>query len=207
MDRKSYKMLGWLVAFAALAVLTLPRIARASDDPQGVLEDEVLWSQYYDVSKADSTIHVTNNTENNLCAQFYVFDSFEQLQECCSCPISTNGFLVLSVITDLTSNPSHGRGPTRGVIELQSTLPNNGSGCAVNQGPGVPYEAQIFPMLDAWITHVQAVKAASGTAAYIIPSEQAFAESDDSEVQEDNLESQCAAAFSSGFGLCTCGSS
>ena len=208
MDRKSYKLLGGLVAFAVLAVLTLPRVVLADDDPNGVPQYEVLQSQYYDVSRTDSNIHVTNNTANNLCAQFYVFDSFEELQECCSCFISTNGYIALSVKKNLLSNPSHGAPPNHGVIELQSTLPNTPSGgCAVNQGPGVPFEATVAPSLDAWITHINFVTVGTTTTAVTIPSEEEFAATDDNEAQEDSLESQCAAAFSSGFGVCTCGGS
>ena len=42
---------------------------------------------------------------NNRCANIYIFDDDQELQECCSCPLSPNGLRTISVINDLTSNP------------------------------------------------------------------------------------------------------
>jgi hypothetical protein len=40
----------------------------------------------------------------DLCASVYVFDSKEEMNECCSCRITPNGILSLSVNTNLTSD-------------------------------------------------------------------------------------------------------
>jgi len=41
-----------------------------------------------------------------LCANIYVFDDDQELQECCSCPVTADGVRTLSTINDLTSNPA-----------------------------------------------------------------------------------------------------
>jgi len=40
-----------------------------------------------------------------VCANIYVFDDIQELEECCSCPLSADKVLTLSTIADLTSNP------------------------------------------------------------------------------------------------------
>jgi hypothetical protein len=46
-----------------------------------------------------------SGSAGNLCANLYVFDANQELQECCSCLITPNGLLRLSVKNDLTANP------------------------------------------------------------------------------------------------------
>src|ERR1700736_2694288 len=59
----------------------------------------------------------------DLCASVYVFDSKEEMNECCSCRITPNGILSLSVNTNLTSDTVTGRSPTRGIIKVVSSKP------------------------------------------------------------------------------------
>src|SRR6202165_5389496 len=63
----------------------------------------------------------------DLCASVYVFDSQEELNECCSCKITPNGILSLSVNTNLTSNTLTGKLPTRGVVKVVSSKLSSGS--------------------------------------------------------------------------------
>src|ERR1700730_3828500 len=102
-------------------------------------EDDIYALSYY------SNAHVTNAPDaalrlvndgfvsdaspaGDLCASIYVFDSAEQLAECCSCKITPNGILSLSVNTNLTSNTLTGRIPTRGVVKVVSSALTAG-GC------------------------------------------------------------------------------
>src|SRR5271154_4952254 len=39
-----------------------------------------------------------------VCANIYVFDNAEEMQECCGCEITPNGYLDLSVNTNLLGN-------------------------------------------------------------------------------------------------------
>jgi len=63
------------------------------------------------------------STAGYLCANLYVFDTRQEMQECCSCPISPNGFLALSLRNNLLANPLTGVAPRSGVIKLVSSLP------------------------------------------------------------------------------------
>src|SRR5208282_3596844 len=59
----------------------------------------------------------------NMCANIYVFDTAEEMQECCSCEITPDGYLDLSVNTNLLGNIlDNGTKPTRGVIALLPTF-------------------------------------------------------------------------------------
>ena len=59
--------------------------------------------------------------DGDLCASIYVFDAAEQLAECCSCKITPNGILSLSVNNSLTSNTVTGQTLTRGVVKIVSS--------------------------------------------------------------------------------------
>src|SRR5260370_42613869 len=79
---------------------------------------------YFDTSDHDNTVRIANPTSHNtaaiapnghggLCADIYVFDSHEEMNECCSCPVTNNGLLTLSVEDDLTNNtPRRAPAPT-----------------------------------------------------------------------------------------------
>jgi hypothetical protein len=43
---------------------------------------------------------------HDLCANIYVFNTAEEMQECCSCEVSSDGYLDLSVNTNLLGNSS-----------------------------------------------------------------------------------------------------
>jgi hypothetical protein len=83
----------------------------------------------------------------DLCASIYVFDSIEELSECCSCRITPNGILSLSVNTNLTHDLLTGKTLTRGIVKVvSSTL----SGGWCNAGVMAPQSG-----IRGWITHVQ----------------------------------------------------
>jgi hypothetical protein len=102
-------------------------------------------------SAPDATVRVVNPgvTGGNLCADIYVFDTNEEMSECCSCTISADGILTLSVDNDLTSNPL--TGPpllTAGVLKIVSAAPTGGL-CPL------PTTATPSPTLRTWATHIQ----------------------------------------------------
>lgn len=81
-----------------------------------------------------------------LCANIYVFDDTQEMIECCSCPVTANGILTLSV-QDLTENPLTVT-PFRGVIKVVSTLPTAGVCDPTNLTAATPD-------LRAFATHLQ----------------------------------------------------
>jgi len=49
----------------------------------------------------------TGATTGDVCANIYVWNDLQELQECCSCPLSGNVLATSSVINNLTSNPNN----------------------------------------------------------------------------------------------------
>ena len=71
-----------------------------------------------------------------LCANVYTFSPDEQLISCCSCPVTPNGLVSLSVKSDLTSNTLTPAVPTSVVIKLLFSAPVGGSCSTSSQAPG-----------------------------------------------------------------------
>src|SRR5271155_1887450 len=69
----------------------------------------------------------------------YVFDSDQALQECCGCPVSSDGLLTLDIDQLLVANPVSGQNTagdyiTDGIIQLLSTKTND----TLSNEPGGP---------------------------------------------------------------------
>jgi hypothetical protein len=94
--------------------------------------------------------------EGALCANIYVFDSTQEMLECCSCPITANGILQLSLINNLTQNPLTGLpAPNSGVIKVVSTLAHSTpAGPACGDETDIVARTPVFGLL-GWQTHVQ----------------------------------------------------
>ena len=97
----------------------------------------------------DATVRVINdgNTGGQLCAAFYVFDDSQEMQECCSCPVSADGVIAESVNKYLLANSLTSFVNHKGVIKVVSTTfpsgvcnPTNGAATAGIRG---------------WATHIQ----------------------------------------------------
>ena len=56
------------------------------------------------------------DTGGTLCAAFYVFDDSQEMQECCSCPVTADGLIAESVNRDLLGNSLTSFVNHRGVI-------------------------------------------------------------------------------------------
>jgi hypothetical protein len=98
----------------------------------------------------DETVQITNPglSGGKLCADIFVFDANQELAECCSCVVSPDGLLTLSMDTDLTGNPLTGTTLTTGVIQI---IP------AATTGKLCPVPTAMTPVqsLRAWSTHIQ----------------------------------------------------
>lgn len=127
-----------------------------------VLADPTVFSTTYfflaDIPAAvpDQTVRIVNpgiqstpSTLGTLCANIYVFDQSQELKECCSCPVTANGTIKLSVNNDLTSNPGNGQPFSVGqgtVSVVPGTVPSTGICDASNVSPA--------PDLNVWATHI-----------------------------------------------------
>jgi hypothetical protein len=145
-----------MLFFAALA-LVMALTAVAQDSPAYW---DVYQLNYYsnrnNAAGADQVTRIINPgtqgtpiqpvVEGTICADIYVFDSTQEMLECCHCKVTANGILQLSLLNDLMQDPLTGfPAPNSGVIKVVS---DDRANCN-EQAP------QPVKELLAWQTHVQ----------------------------------------------------
>ncbi len=152
---------------------------------------------YFTTGPYDNTIRITDpgTTAANggdVCADIYVFESNQELAECCSCALTPDGLRTLSLEVDLLRNTLTGDSPSNGVIKILSAAPTAGA-CPLPTKP-VPAAS-----VRAWATHTQ-----NGGAV----TEADFLDAGLSAAELNRLGSECHAIqlVGSGRGVCTCGS-
>jgi hypothetical protein len=137
---------------------------------------------------------ITPGSHGAICADMYVFDANQEMVECCSCKITANGLLELSVLHDLTASPLTGfPAPSSGAVKIVSDL-------YTNCNPTAPQ-----PVLEllAWATHVQ--QPVSG--AFVTTEEEyRFAPLAADELQFLGQACSFVQYLGSGKGVCKCGS-
>jgi len=167
---------------------------------------DVYWVNYYSNRLAngtfDQTVRIVNpgeqgsplsGTHGNICADIYVFDSNQEMIECCNCKFSANALLTLSVNNNLTQNPLQGfPPPTDGVIKIVS---DNQANCDATSPVPVPD-------IRAWASHLQ-----RPTGTTLVTTEDEFL---NAPLQQDELSflgQACSFVLflGSGKGSCTCG--
>ena len=149
----------------------------------------------------DSVINISNaGTQNiggaltNICANVYAFSPDEQLISCCSCTVTPNALVSLSVVADLISNTLTPARPNSVVVKLISTA---GTTCnASNVPPG-----NLAAGLVAWGTTIHALPTAPVTWGV---TETKFEDKGLSAAELARLTSFCGfiQANGSGFGIC-----
>ncbi|MGA8274259.1 MAG: Ig-like domain-containing protein [Candidatus Sulfotelmatobacter sp.] len=142
----------------------------------------------------DATVQVTNvgTTGGPLCAMVYVFDSKQEMTECCGCSISQDGLRTFSVTNDLTGSPATGVIPQVGVIEIVPAQVGSNQSCdASNVTPG--------GQMSAWATHMQV------EAATVAPTESPFDVTGLSTTQSSVLQGLCGFLMTNTKAMCTCG--
>jgi len=135
--------------------------------------------------------------QGTLCANIYVFDDTQEMVECCSCPITANGLLTISV-QDLTENPLTVT-PFRGVIKMVSTNPN--PTCDPTK------LSAVTPDLRSFSTHLQNAAfggSNSNSPATLFLTEEEFADAPLSSVEQSDLGTICSFVryLGSGRGRC-----
>ena len=160
-------LLSTAVAPRSAGATTLRRLASGSA-PSTASTDGAATSTmevgYFDISSpysdngsgnGDNLLRLINPTDadGTLCAEIYVFDSEEEMGECCGCPITPNGLDQISVGKDLLTNwflPG-GPPPSGTIVELTTT---EAFGC----DPTVPVtEGQSASNIIGYITHNQVI--------------------------------------------------
>jgi hypothetical protein len=187
------------LAFGAMAAALI----LAMGSTTAVAQDNIFALSYFSnahvTGAPDGVLRVVNDgtlsdssPAGDLCASVYVFDSAEQLNECCSCRVTPNGILSLSVNTNLTSNTLTGRVPTRGVVKVVSSALSGGTCDATAV---VPQSG-----IRGWLTHVQrTVSSYSLTEEELLDS--TYGSSESADLAED-----CTVLkeLGSGAGICSC---
>ena len=143
----------------------------------------------------DATVRVINDgdTGGTLCAAFYVFDDSQEMQECCSCPVTADGLIAESVNRYLLSNSLTSFVNVKGVIKVVSTNAPSGS-CDPTKGSPTAG-------IRGWATHIQ--RATSG---YAI-TETELHDANLSAAELAGLQQFCSfeIVLGSGRGTCYCG--
>jgi hypothetical protein len=146
----------------------------------------------------DGTLRLDNDGSAagaNLCADIFVFDTNEELSECCSCLETPDGLRTLSVNLNLTANPLTGVILNTGVIKVVAAA-TNANTCPVPTHITLVSGGEI----QGWATHIQNSNfAITETTSQV---------SNLSSAEESKLAKQCGAivAVGSGKGICSCGS-
>ena len=152
----------------------------------------------------DSTVRMINpgTAGGSLCADIYVFDSYQELSECCSCSLSPDSLRTLSVNHDLTYNPLTGVYLSTGAIKVVSSAP---------KGTYCPFPSSLTPTagLRSWTTHIQN-NYSDGVTGVVGPysiTETASQDATLSAAEVKRLQGECYAIQldGSGRGICSCG--
>ncbi len=145
----------------------------------------------------DATLRLDNDgaaLNVNLCADIFIFDSNQEMSECCACLETPDGLRTLSVNSDLTANPLTGVILTTGLVKILAAAPAHNT-CPAPSTITTVSGAEI----QAWMTHIQgstnAVTETASQPSYFSTTEQT------------RLQQQCGAirGVGSGKGICSCG--
>jgi hypothetical protein len=195
----AYRTLALAAAAAAVVLVTGPSTAMA--------QDHVYFLSYFDnahkAGAPDGTLRLANDgnaSESTLCANIYVFNNKrDEMEECCSCPVTPNTLLSLSVNFNVTGNPFTGGVLSRGLVEVVSSLPAAG----VCEGTVLSPKAGVR----GWLTHPEA---AGPNGQYSLTAEQ-LTDSALSEAELTALELGCSLMGTIGVvgpdsaqGICNC---
>ena len=98
----------------------------------------------------------------DVCANIYVYNDVQEQQECCSCPLTANALLTVSVINDLISNPFNPKESlSAGVIKIVGSSGTCSNLPTATTAAG-PYT--IAGGLHEWINHTEMVFSPKGAA-------------------------------------------
>ena len=166
------------------------------------------------LTSGDSVINITNSGANgaslngpgfggaagNLCVNVYAFSPDEQLVSCCSCLVTPNGLVSLSVNNDLISNTLTGVRPSSVVVKLVATLAGGAGGTGTSCTNSAATGGTLAPGMLAWGTTIHAA-AAAGTLA---TTETAFSPATLSAGELASITNRCTNIIGNGstFGIC-----
>jgi hypothetical protein len=198
-----------LLVFLALGVGS--QVARAQFPNKEDIGNIDFFQNANTVGAPDASVRIANpgessngavNDGDDLCALIYIFDTRQQMSQCCGCSVTNNGLMILSVNNNLTSNPLLGAKLHAGLIEIVST--SNATPCdpttldpnGANGAPGTPERG-----LRAWASHVDNKV---GTAYPVSTGESQLTHPSDGELTDLAEDCTVLRELGSGAGVCTC---
>jgi hypothetical protein len=178
----------------ALATLAFSTVAFAQSDVFQIkyAANLNIGDSFVDFTNSGAT--VANGVSQNLCINLYTFDPAEELISCCTCSVTPNGLVSLSVMKSLISNPLTPAVPTSVVIKaVASTGVCNASAVA---------GASLAHGLLGWGTTLHQ-NTSTAAPSYSV-TETAFSQAALTEAELAHITSTCGFIQSdgSGFGIC-----
>ncbi len=166
---------------------------------------------FSNLTVADSVIDITNTGADgaplngpgfggavgNICVSAYAFSPDEQLVSCCSCLVTPNGLVSLSVTNDLIGNTLTGVRPNSVVVKLLATLAGaGGSGTSCANSAATAAAPGVTGMV-AWGTTIHVTSGPAVT-------ETAFTPATLSAGEATSITNRCTNIIGngSGFGIC-----
>ena len=204
----------------ALVAIVLTMVAFAQNPIAADSPFQVRYAANLNV--ADSLVNITNTGANgasltgpgfgpvgNICVNVYAFSPDEQLVSCCSCLITPNGLVSLSVYDSLRSNTLTGVTPNSMVIKLVATGAGStftGTSCTNSAAAAGTAAFPIVAGMAAWGTtaHVPGAGAVPGAPAPFAITETAFTPATLSAGELASINNRCTNIIGngSGFGIC-----
>lgn len=134
----------------------------------------------------------------DVCANVYVFDANQEMVACCSCRVTPNAMLALSVANGLTNNPVTSVVPVNGDVKIISTAAQGTTACSPLTDNGGLLASTV-----GFGTHLQV---SGGTAAGTFLTETLTANACLSQIEHDFLLQACQFAryLGSNKGVCSC---
>ncbi|HME07664.1 MAG TPA: hypothetical protein VKG25_11455 [Bryobacteraceae bacterium] len=175
-----------------LATLAFSAVAFAQNPITADAQFQVRYASNLNIG--DSLVNITNSgaSGQTICANLYTFDPAEELISCCTCSVTPNALVSLSVLKSLVSNPLTPAIPTSVVIKI---LASTGS---CNAAAAAPLAAGLL----AWGTTIHANSATTPISYF--GTETAFSPATLSAAEYTHITSTCGfiQGNGSGFGLC-----
>jgi len=120
----------------ALAAVAFSTVAFADDTFQiDYAANLNIGDSYLNFTNSGDT--VANGVSQNLCINLYTFDPQEELISCCTCTVTPNGLVSLSVVKSLISNPLTPAIPTAVVIKAVASTGTCNASSVTNLAHGL----------------------------------------------------------------------
>jgi hypothetical protein len=176
----------------ALATLAFSTVAFAQSDAFQIkyAANLNIGDSFVDFTNSGAT--VANGVSQNLCINLYTFDPAEELISCCTCSVTPNGLVSLSVMKSLISNPLTPAVPTSVVIKAVASTGVCNASAVTAFAHG----------LLAWGTTLHQ-NTSTAAPSYSV-TETAFSQADLTAAELNHITSTCAfiQGDGSGFGIC-----